>query len=190
MHAERPTDRWLAARAEHQRRKAPFPRILFEGSSSTLQRFGGDRPGASNARSRRASRRGGCAASRSMPLKAPPPERGSSRVCTDCSGRNVADKLAHRVEIQAPQPWLHPGTRHGGSPPLPGLAPKQQPLIHARDAEPAAAFSHRSQHAGAWCHSSATRPNRPTRLVRRPNCCQSGSSDTQALRWGKLRSSS
>ena len=50
------------------------------------------------------SRRGGCAASRPMPLK----ETGL-RTDTDCSGNGFGDTLAHRVMIQAPQPWLRPG---------------------------------------------------------------------------------
>ena len=51
--------------------KAPFLRILTEGSFSTLQRFGDGTPGVSKHSSRRDSRRGGCAASRPMPLKEP-----------------------------------------------------------------------------------------------------------------------
>jgi len=46
--------------------------------------------------------------------------------------------LAHRVLIQAPQPRLHPGTRHRGSPPLTGLAPNQQALIRTWETEPIA----------------------------------------------------
>jgi hypothetical protein len=57
-----------SAEATHQE-KAPFPRILSENSSSTLQRFGDDRFGASSAHSDRDSRKGCCAASRPMPLK-------------------------------------------------------------------------------------------------------------------------
>ncbi len=60
------------------------------------------------------------------------------RTCTDCSGNGLGDKLAHRVEIQAPQPRPHAGTgnrRSGGPPPI-GLAPEQQALIRTLGRRP------------------------------------------------------
>ena len=105
-HAERPTVSGVASNTQLQ--KAPFPRILSENSSSALQRFGDDQNEASNATLDWDSRRGGCAASRSMPLKEPAHER-ELRTCTDCSGNGFGDKFAHRVEIQTPQPRLHTG---------------------------------------------------------------------------------
>ena len=68
-HAERPTR--LAVQQSTPAGKAPFLRILAENSFSTLQRFGDGTPGVSKHASRRDSRRGGCAASRLMPLKEP-----------------------------------------------------------------------------------------------------------------------
>ena len=55
------------------------------------------------------------------------------RTDTDCSGNGFGDTPAHRVMIQAPQPRLHPGTRHGGSPPSAGLAPNQPALKRTWD---------------------------------------------------------
>lgn len=45
--------------------------------------------------------------------------------------QRVGDTLAHRVMIQAPQPWLRPWPtrKHRGSPAPIGLTPNRQPLI-------------------------------------------------------------
>ena len=133
-HAERPTRLAVQQQQHTPAGKAPFLRILAENSFSTLQRFGDGTPGVSKHGSRRDSRRGGCAASRLMPLKEPQ----GLRTDTNCSGNGFGGMLAHRVLIQAPQPRLHPGTRHRGSPPLAGLAPNQQALIRTWETEPIA----------------------------------------------------
>jgi hypothetical protein len=143
--------------AGSRRRKAPFPRILSEVSSSTLPAI------------RRAPGRGVEALHPTGPpagAAVPPADRCRSRsqqglrTCTDCSGSGFRDKLAHRIAIQAPQQWLHSGTleRHRGSPPSPGLAPKRQTLIRTGENRTGGfGFSQRSQHAGAISHSSVTR---------------------------------
>ena len=133
-HAERPTRQAVAQSTHAQLGRLPFfessLRVLSARSSASETA----RLGCRNTQSRRDSRRGGCAASRPMPLKEPP----GPRTDTDCSGNGFGDTLAHRVLIQAPQPRLHPGTRHRGSPPLTGLAPNQPALIRTWETEPIA----------------------------------------------------
>lgn len=114
--------------------KAPFHRILTEGSFSTLQRFGDGTPGVSKHSSRRDSRRGGCAASRSMPLK----ELYSSELTPTVLATGSVVCLHIVYLIQAPQPRLLPGTRHKGSPPPIGLSPNRLALKRTWEAEPIA----------------------------------------------------
>ena len=177
--------------AGSRRRKAPFPRILSEVSSSTLPAI------------RRAPGRGVEALHPTGPpagAAVPPADRCRSRsqqglrTCTDCSGSGFRDKLAHRIAIQAPQQWLHSGTleRHRGSPPSPGLAPKRQTLIRTGENRTGGfGFSQRSQHAGAISHSSVTRIQLTDSAVAgTPTVASRAKIDQEHLSLGKLRRSS
>jgi hypothetical protein len=100
-------------------------------------------------------------------------------------------KFAHRVLIQASQPRLHSGTegteaahRRMGS------RPNDSHRYTSESTGPAAAFSYRSQLSEALSHSSVTRLFRSIRRKGRPNCCQPGEIDQNAVHREKLRSSS
>ena len=140
--------------------KAPFPRILSENSSSTLP-----------ALRRRPAWGVGTLIQAGLPqgrLCRQPADAAQGtqglRTDTDCSGNWFGDTLAHRVMIQAPQPWLLSGLeKHKGSPAPTGLAPSQQSLKRTWDFRTGSFFSRRSQHAGTLSHSSVTGLIRPTK---------------------------
>lgn len=121
-------DRLKGCTRQTHAKRLSFLESSLRGSSNTPQRLGDDRSGRQTL-SKRDSRKGGCAASRSMPLKKPLREK-DIRTDNDCSGNGFGGMLAHRVVIQAPQPKLHNWLvmRHNGSPPLLGLTPEQQTL--------------------------------------------------------------
>lgn len=129
MLRDRPTAAALK-RAAADRQKAPFLRILSEGSSSTHPAI---------RRRHDVGRRNALPVGTPAGAAVPPAGRCRSRnshhergfrTDTDCSGNGFGDKLTHRVEVQAPQPWLHAGLKkHNGSPAPIGLAPNRQALI-------------------------------------------------------------
>ena len=62
-------------------------------------------------------------------------ERGL-RTCTDCSGNGFGDKLAHRVEIQTPQPKLHTGLQEAQRQPSANWARTQLAFIDTHSGKP------------------------------------------------------
>lgn len=70
-----------------------------------------------------------------MPLRQTP-RKGSRRTDTDCSGRGFGGMLAHRVAIQAPQPWLHSGTKEARRQPSADRARAQSADCETHSGEP------------------------------------------------------
>jgi hypothetical protein len=154
-HAERPIRRGREPKMvlSTNHRKAPFPRILSEDPSSTHPALRKHQSTRQNASPDRASRKGGCIASSSAPLK----ER-RLRTCTDCPGFKLAISL-HTVKRYK---LLNRGcasacNKRRGSPPPLGLAPERRPLISYPKPDQLFAIKSRSQHMDVLSHSSATR---------------------------------
>ena len=62
--------------------------------------------------------------------------RGGLRTCTDCSSNGFGDKLAHRVEIQTPQPRLRTGLQEAQRQPSANWARTQLAGIDTHPGKP------------------------------------------------------